>query len=82
MKRYIEGVDRDQVALFPDRLEDWVGEDNAVRVIDAFVDGLDFAGWDLTAPSRSHGSAWISSCSAAEALCLRLFEPGAVKPPA
>ena len=41
MKRFIEGVDRSQTMLFPDRLEDWVGEDNPVRVIDVFVDELD-----------------------------------------
>jgi len=44
MKRYIEGVERDQGTLFPDRLEDWVGEDNPVRVIDVFVDQLDLRG--------------------------------------
>ncbi len=44
MKRYIEGVDRGQGTLFPDRLEDWVGEDNPVRVIDVFVDELDLGG--------------------------------------
>ncbi len=41
MVRYIEGSDRSQVSLFPERLEDWIGEDNAVRVIDAFVEALD-----------------------------------------
>jgi len=40
MNRYIEGTDRSQVSLFPDRLEDWVDADNPVRVIDAFVDAL------------------------------------------
>lgn len=40
MKRFIEGVDRDQATLFPECLEDWVSEDNPVRVIDAFVDAL------------------------------------------
>ena len=30
MKRFIEGVDRTQSTLFPDRLEDWIGEDNPV----------------------------------------------------
>ncbi len=44
MNRYIEGADRNQVTLFPDRLEDWIDEDNPVRVIDAFVDGLDLTG--------------------------------------
>jgi transposase len=41
MKRFVEGVDRSQTTLFPARLEDWVGEDHPVRVIDAFVDELD-----------------------------------------
>src|SRR4029453_1824205 len=41
MKRFVEGVDRGQRTLFPDCLEDWVVEDNPVRVIDAFVDALD-----------------------------------------
>ena len=45
MKRFVEGVDRGQSTLFPDRLEDWIGEDNAVRVVDVFVDELDL-GWD------------------------------------
>ena len=41
MNRFIEGTDRSQATLFPDRLEDWIGEDNSVRVIDVFVDTLD-----------------------------------------
>ena len=41
MKRFIEGVDRSQTTLFPDRLEDWIDEDNPVRVIDVFVDELE-----------------------------------------
>ncbi len=44
MSGYIEGVDREQVTLFPERLEDWIGEDHAVRVIDAFVEALDLGG--------------------------------------
>ncbi len=44
MKRFVEGVDRGQRSLFPERLEDWIGEDNAVRVIDVFVDELDLGG--------------------------------------
>lgn len=39
--KYIEGEERGQVVLLPDNLEDYVGEENPVRVIDAFVDGLD-----------------------------------------
>jgi transposase len=43
MGHFIEGVDRNQSTLFPECLEDWIGEDNPVRVIDVFVEGLDLA---------------------------------------
>jgi transposase len=38
---YIEGVDRHQVMLFPESLDDYVAPDSTVRVIDEFVRGLD-----------------------------------------
>ena len=38
---YIEGQDRNQVMLLPESIEDFVCEDNPVRVIDAFVDNID-----------------------------------------
>jgi len=41
MKRFIEGEDRSQVTLLPECLDDCIGEDNPVRVVDAFVDELD-----------------------------------------
>ena len=41
MKRFIEGESRQQVTLMPDVLDDYVGEDNPVRIIDLFVDELD-----------------------------------------
>src|SRR6266513_1681818 len=43
MKRFIEGTDRGQSTLFPEYLEDWIDENNSVRVIDVFVDELDLA---------------------------------------
>jgi transposase len=43
MGRFIEGTDRGQNTLFPECLEDWIGEDNPVRVIDVFIDELDLA---------------------------------------
>jgi transposase len=43
MRRFVEGLDRGQSTLFPECLEDWIGEDNPVRVIDVFVDELDLA---------------------------------------
>ena len=36
MKRFVEGVDREQGTLFPVLLDDWIDEDNPVRVIDVF----------------------------------------------
>ena len=41
MRRFVEGVDRSQTTLFPESLDDWIDENNPVRVIDAFVDALD-----------------------------------------
>ena len=41
MKRFIEGFDRGQRTLLPECLEDWVTEENPVRVVDAFVGALD-----------------------------------------
>ena len=57
MKRFIEGEDRQQVTLLPECLDDYVGEDNPVRVVDAFVEELDlhalgFEGVDPAATGR------------------------------
>ncbi len=41
MKRFVEGFDRSQSTLFPERLEEWIDDDNPVRVFDVFVDELD-----------------------------------------
>lgn len=41
MGRFVEGEDRSQSTLLPERLDDYVTEDNPVRVVDVFVDNLD-----------------------------------------
>jgi transposase len=41
MAGFVEGVDRGQSTLFPALLDDYVAEDNPVRAVDVFVDGLD-----------------------------------------
>jgi transposase len=41
MKRFVTGQARGQATLFAERLEDFIAEDNPVRVIDAFVEQLD-----------------------------------------
>lgn len=43
MKRFVEGEDRRQATLLPDCLDDYVTEDNPVRVVEAFIDELDLA---------------------------------------
>src|SRR5262244_1006949 len=57
MRRFVEGTDRGQSTLFPECLEDWIDEDNPVRVIDVFVEELDlselgFGGVDPEATGR------------------------------
>ena len=47
MGRFVEGEDRSQSTLFPQRLDDYLTEDNPVRVIDVFVDTLDLATLDF-----------------------------------
>ena len=52
MKRFIEGEDRQQVTLLPECLDDFIGEDNPVRVVDAFVEELDLQAWASKGVSR------------------------------
>src|SRR5256714_8628256 len=44
MARFVVGDDRSQSTLFPERLDDYLGEDNTVRAVDVFIDELDLAG--------------------------------------
>lgn len=41
MKRFIVGEDRSQSTLFPENFDEYVAEDNSVRVVDVFVDEMD-----------------------------------------
>ncbi|MBB3956296.1 IS1182 family transposase [Novosphingobium sediminicola] len=57
MGRFITGADRSQTTLFPPCVDDWIGEDNPVRAVEAFVDTLDlgklgFAGVEPAATGR------------------------------
>ena len=83
MKRFVEGMDRGQATLLPECLDDWIDENNPVRVIDAFVDALDLA--ELGFDRGGAGGDWpafLSSLGSVEALHLRLSQPGAVEPAA
>jgi transposase len=48
MKRFVVGVDREQNTLFPDRLEDWIGDDNPVRVVMFLLTSSILAAWVST----------------------------------
>ena len=52
---YIEGESREQRVLFPEVLDDYISEENLVRFIDVFVDGLamEELGFDRTAPKET-----------------------------
>jgi hypothetical protein len=43
MKRFVAGADRARLMLFPGCLDDWIGQNSLVRVIDAFIDVLDLS---------------------------------------
>ena len=83
MKRFVEGADRGQIALFPECLDDWVDETNPVRVIDAFVDALNLAelGFEGVEPADTGRPAYHPS-ALLKLYCLRLSQPGAVEPAA
>jgi transposase len=44
---YIKGIDRNQSTFLPPSLDEYIDEDSIVRVIDAFVDGLDLEEMDF-----------------------------------
>lgn len=53
--KYIQGQDRHQISLFPECIEDYIDENNPVRVIDAFVENLNLteAGFNRTTPKET-----------------------------
>jgi transposase len=55
MKRFVEQEERSQIILLPERLDDYVNEDNPVRVVDVFVEGLHLAalGFEGVTPAKA-----------------------------
>ncbi len=53
--KYIQSQDRHQISLFPEYIEDYIDENNPVRVIDAFVESLNLteAGFIRTTPKET-----------------------------
>jgi len=52
MKRFIEGQSRIQATFLPECIDDYIVEDNPVRVIEAFVDELDLQGLEFQGVPR------------------------------
>ena len=64
---YIRGVNRKQIILFPEAVDDYITEDNPVQFIDAFVDNLDlkkleFKHSEPESTGRPHKSQECKSC--------------------
>ena len=77
---YIAGLERDQLLLLPEAVDDYVGSDNPVRFIDAFVDGLDLtAAGFLRVEAKAMGCSGLRAGRPSEALHLRLSEPVLVR---
>lgn len=55
MSGFIEGEDRTQATLFPECIDDYVAEDNPVRVVDVFIDDLDISGLGFRTVSNATG---------------------------
>jgi len=47
MTRYVEGWNRRQCFLLPESVDDYVDENNPVRVLEAFIDELDLVELDF-----------------------------------
>ena len=82
MSGFVEGIDRSQSTLFPAMLDDYVSEDNLVRAVDAFVEGLDLGklGFGRVAPLEKGRPAYHPS-DAAQDIHLRLSQSRSVEPP-
>ena len=75
---HITGTDRAQVLLLPDTVDDYVGPDNPVRFIDAFVDSLDLAGagFERAEPKETGRCALCLTRSGSSRTCILLTREG------
>ena len=80
MKRFIEGEDRTQSTLFPERLDDYISEDNPVRAIEAFVDELTLRALGFNGvEAHSTGRPAYHPLDATETVHLRLPQPCSIQ---
>jgi transposase len=78
MSRFIVGADRHQVTLLPECLDDFVAEDNTVRIVDAFINELDLAdlGFEGAIPAATGRPSYHPSV---EAVPIRISQPHPVQ---
>src|SRR5260221_11171638 len=83
MQGFVQGADRQQTTLLPECLDDWVDEGNSIRAVDVFVDALELRdlGFDGVDPAATGRPAYHPSPDA-QALHLRLSQPGPIEPAA
>ena len=63
MSGFIKGEARSQATLFPERIDDYISEENPVRVVDVFIDGLDLSSIGFkTIPAVTGRPAYHPSC--------------------
>jgi transposase len=64
MGRFVEGADRNQTTLLPECLDDFIGEDNPVRIVDAFVDELELTplGFEGVTPAITGRPSYHRQC--------------------
>lgn len=71
MKRFIHSKDRTQVTLFPEQLEDYVVDDNPVRVVDVFLEQLELGKLGFAGGSHKYLMSRLSSRCASQTRHLR-----------
>jgi hypothetical protein len=62
MSDFIKGENLHQGTLFAERLDNYIAEDSAVRVIDVFIAELDLSGLGFRVESKAAG--WSANVSA------------------
>src|SRR5882672_7698599 len=79
---HVTGQSRYQSTLFPEVLDEVVGRDDPVRVIDAFVAALDLEGWIFQGGCGGDGTTALRAWRSFEAVYLWVLAPGAGQPAA
>jgi hypothetical protein len=61
MSGFITGEARTHATLFPEKPDDYISADNATRIIDIFIDGIDLSATGFKTLAGCHRPTWVSS---------------------